>query len=281
MTFDAFESAQETSQPIEIITIQIGAEAFYWTSSEDTQTISSQNYEAIPIQRGRIVQSPEDRATVVDFVVDGDNEFATRYVGIVPGNRAKITVQRVQRPDFPGPEVVTLYEGYIQSVKFSKDGYSAIIASLPIAAATARSIPRYTYQSLCNHVLFDDNCKVDNTDSTWRLGNAEVLTVSGSTITVQGADSEADGWYTGGFVEAQGGQDSRLILEHTGTSLLLLLPFPFDLVGQDVTVFAGCDHTIGVCDSKFNTPEDVDSNAINYGGFAFVPTRDIFRVGIQ
>lgn len=281
MTFDSFESAQETSQPIEIIQIQIGAEAFYWTSSEDTVTILAQDYDPIPIQRSRIIQSPEERQSIVDFTVAGDNEFAVKYVGVVPGNRAKVTVQRVQRPDFPSPEVVTLYEGYIQSVKFSKDGYSAVIASLPIAAAVSRPIPRYTYQSLCNHVLFDDQCKVDDTDSTWRLSNAEVLTVVGATITVQGADGESDGFYTGGFVEALGGQDARLILEHTGTSLLLLLPFPFDLVGQVVNVFAGCDHTIATCDSKFSTTEDATSNVINYGGFAFVPTRNIFRVGIQ
>lgn len=281
MTFDAFESAQETSQPIELITIVIGATTFYWTSSEDIQTIGAQDYEPIPIQRGRIIQSPEDRQQVVDFVVDGDNEFAVQYIGVVPGSRAKITVERVQRPDFPSPEVVTLYEGFIQSVKFSKDGFSATIASLSIAAATSRSIPRYTYQSLCNHVLFGTLCKVDDTDSTWRLSNATVLTVVGATITVQGADGEVDGFYTGGFVEALGGQDARLILEHTGTSLLLLLPFPSDIVGEVVNVLAGCDHTIATCDTKFNTPEDVTSNVINYGGFAFVPTRDIFRVGIQ
>lgn len=281
MTFDAFESGQEDSQPIEIITITIGAEQFFWTSSEDIVTVGTQDYEPIPIQRGRIVQSPESRESVVDFTVDGENKFAIKYIGVVPGNRAKIKVERVQRPDFPAPEVVTLYEGFVQSVKFSKDGYSAVIASLPIAAALSRAIPRYTYQSLCNHVLYDDLCKVDDTDTTWRLGNAEVLTVSGATITVQGADGEADGYYTGGFVEALGGQDARLILEHTGTSLLLLLPFPFDIVGQVVNVFAGCDHTPDTCDSKFFTTEDLTSNVINYGGFAFVPTRDIFRVGIQ
>ncbi len=281
MTFDAFESAQETSQPIEIITIEIGAVSFFWTSSEDTITVGAQDYEPIPIQRGRIIQSPEDRQAVVDFAVDGENEFAVQYIGVVPGNRAKITVQRVQRPDFPSPEVVTLYQGFIQSVKFSKDGFSAVIASLPIAAATSRSIPRYTYQSLCNNVLFDDQCKVDDTDSTFRLASANVLTSVASTITVAGADGEVDGFYTGGFVEALGGLDARLILEHTGTSLLLLLPFPSDIVGTVVNVLAGCDHTIATCDTKFFTPEDVTSNVINYGGFAFVPTRDIFRVGIQ
>lgn len=281
MTFDAFESALETSQPVEIITVQIGASFYYWTSAEDDQIVAGNTYDAIPIQRGRIIQSPEDRQNTVEFTVDGDNMFARQYINALPGNRALMTVQRVQRWDFPGPEVVTLYQGYVSSVNFSKDGFGAVIATRPIAAALSRSIPRYTYQGLCNHVLYGDDCNVDDTDPTWRLGSALVLTVVDSTITVQGADSFTDGWFTGGYVEALSGQDARLVLEHVGTSLTLLQPFPFSTVGTTVNLLAGCDHTIATCGSKFFTTEDATSNVINYGGFHFVPTRDIFQTGLD
>ncbi len=217
----------------------------------------------------------------MDLSVSGENEFARKYINVVPGNRAKLTIQRFQRGDILSPDIVTLYVGYIQSVKFSQDGYSATIATLSIAAATSRTIPRYTYQGLCNNVLYDDACGVDDTDATWRLSNATVLTVDGADITVDGADAVVDGYYTGGFVEALGGQDARLILEHVGTTLTLLQPFPFDAVSQVVNVFAGCDHTISTCGSKFFTTEDPTSNVINYGGFAFVPTKNIFESGID
>lgn len=281
MTFDSFESSLESSQPIEVITITVGAQQFFWTSAEDEITIGSQPYEAIPLQRGRIVQSPEDREQVLEITVPGSNTFARQYIDIVPGARARLTIQRVQRPDFPSPEVVTLYDGYVSSIQFSRDGYTAKIAVLAIAAARSRVIPRYTYQGLCNNVLYDSACKVDDTDPTWRLSSATVLSVTADTITVSGADGQPDGYWTGGYVEAFGGQDARLILEHTGTSLKLLQPFPSDLTSQAVNVLAGCDHTIGVCGSKFFTTEDPTSNVINYGGFHFVPTRDIFRDGID
>lgn len=281
MVFDTLESSVESSRPIELYTITLGAEQFFWTSSEDDITIGATVYEAIPLQRGRIIQSPENRENIVDVTVGGTNLFAKKYIDVVPGNRAKMTIQRLQRADLGAPDIITLYVGYVQSVQFSRDGYTAVIATLPIAAATSRSIPRYTYQGLCNNVLYDDACGVDDTDSTWRLSNAEVLSTSGADITVQGADGEADGYWTGGYVEALGGQDSRLILAHTGTTLTLLQPFPADQTGAVVNLFAGCDHTISTCDSKFFTTEDLTSNVINYGGFHFVPTRDIFQLGID
>ena len=280
MTFDTFESSIEGSQPIEGFRFILGAETFEYTPSEDVVAIDGLSYEPTPIRRSRVSQSPEDRNNVVTFTVDGQNEFARRYIAVVPGSRARVQVRRVQRPDFPGPEVIVLYEGYVSSVKFEQDGHVAKIATQPIAAATSRSIPRFTYQGLCNNVLYDNSCKVDDTDTTFRL-TGEVLTVVDQTITVQGADGFPDGYFTGGFVEALGGADSRLILSHVGTSLQMLLPFPFSIIGSSVNVLAGCDHTIAICGSKFFTPEDVTSNVINYGGFAFIPTKDIFSTGLD
>lgn len=281
MAFDDFEKSVESSQPIEAYRFILGAETFEYTPSEDIVSIDSLDYMPTAIKRGKISQSPEDRDNVVEFTVSGDNEFARRFIGVVPGNRAQVEVRRVQRPDFPGPQVVTLFTGFVTSVKFSEDGHVAKIATQAIESATSRPIPRFTYQGLCNHVLYDSGCKVDDTDLTWRLGGASVLSVVDNVITVQGADGFPDGWFTGGFVEAQGGNDARLILDHTGTSLQLLLPFPSDITSEVVTVLAGCDHTIATCHGKFNTPEDPSSNVINYGGFAFVPTKDIFSTGLD
>lgn len=278
MTFDTYESSTEGSQPIETIKFTLGSETFLYTSSEDQQTVSSLVYEPIPIIRGSISQTPEDRDNIVDFTVDGNNPFARKYISVVPGNRASVTVQRLQRSDV-GIEVVTLFEGFISSVKFEQDGLVAKIAAQSIAAATSRSIPRYTYQGLCNHVLYDSLCQVDDTDAAFRY-TGTVLTVTDSSITVAVAGTKTDGFFDGGYVEGLGGQDARLIISHTGTTLQLLLPFPFDAVGTSVTILAGCDHTIATCDTKFFTTEDATSNVINYGGFAFVPTRPIFTVGI-
>lgn len=280
MTFSAFETSQEGSQPIELYQFALGGTSFFYTSAEDTMTVAGNDYTAIAISRGRLTQSPENRGNNIQVTVPGDNEFAVKYINVVPADRARVTIRRVQRPDFPGPEVVTLFEGFVQSVAFTDDAKVAEINIVPIISATSRAIPRFSYSGLCNHVLYDDGCKVDDTDSTWRfLGTVSAAT--GNTVTVVGLNGEADGFYTAGFIEINSTLDSRMILDHTGNVLTLLLPFAEDPIGQGVKVLAGCDHTIDVCDTKFNTPEDATSNVINYGGFAFVPTKDIFRSGLD
>ena len=51
-------------------------------------------------------------------------------------------------------------------------------------------------------------------------------------------------------------------------------------MGSTVVVLAGCDHSVTTCDTKFNTPEDTQSNVINYGGFPFVPGKNPFETGL-
>ena len=82
-------------------------------------------------------------------------------------------------------------------------------------------------------------------------------------------------------MSVMGGDDARMVLTHVDDDLTMLLPFPFSAVGLDVDVFAGCDHTTTDCDTKFFTTEFPSSNIPNYGGFPFVPLRNIFDKGLK
>lgn len=280
MSFAAFEVSTESSRPIEIFLIEMGTETFRYTSGEDEVVVSLETYEPEAIKRSSVSDGPEERATSLTLQFPATNDFVRRFISVVPGPRAKITISRLQRPDFPGPEVIVMFVGYVRSVAFREQGHVAEVSTAPIVAATSRPLPRQMSNSLCNHVLYDDSCKVDSSDSAFRL-NGTVSAVSGSTVTVPGASTYPDGWFQGGFLEAQGGADARLILDHVGDVLTLLLPFPFNAVGQLVTVFAGCDHTTLTCDGKFYTVEDPLSNLLNFGGFPFVPNKNIFESGLD
>jgi uncharacterized phage protein (TIGR02218 family) len=280
MTYDAYAISRESSRPIELFRFVQGGLTFEYTSAEDSLTVASITYDPEVIKRGRIAQSPRDRNSTLEIRVPITNSFAKRYRASVPGSRASITIQRVQRPDFPTPGVITIFTGFVGSVAYENEMKEAVIACKPIESASSRPVPRFSYQSLCNHILFDNGCKVDDTDSRFRLTDI-VSAQSGATITVPGAGAFGADWWVGGFVEIDGGDDARLIVGQSGNDLQLLLPFPQSAVGRSVTVFAGCDHTITTCDTKFDTPEDTLSNVINYGGFAFVPTRNPYQTGLQ
>jgi len=270
MSFDSLESSVEDSEPVELIEIVLGSEVFRYTSTEDEITISGITYEPEPAVRSSIGQGSEERTNRVELSLSGDNTFVQKYLPSVPGQKAVVTIMRIQRGDLPSPTVVQLFTGAVQSVVFTDQGKLAKVAVAPTASAASRTIPRWTYQGPCNNVLYDDLCTVNQADF---LFTGEVLSQDGNDIEVDGADAFADDHFTAGFAEAFGGTDFRLITDHVGTTITLLLPFPFSVVGSSINLFAGCDHSIATCKNKFD-------NVINHGGFAFVPTENPFETGI-
>lgn len=269
MTFAAFESSVESSQPVELYEIVLGGLIFRYTSAEDDVIVSGITYTATPIKRSKIAQGPEVRNTTLDIEVPGTNLFVRKYISSVPGDRSRITIKRYQRSD---PEVVTQFQGNVRNVSFSDDGHSAKIAIAPKISASSRTIPRYTFQSSCNNVLGDSRCKVNLNLAAFRL-TAIVTAASANTITVPGAAAYGTGWFNAGDVEALGGTDARMILDQTGDVITMLLPFPFTIIGQSVTLLAGCGHTPTDCNTKFG-------NFNNYGAFAFTPLKNPFDSGI-
>lgn len=273
MTYAAFENSTESGQPVEVYRFTIGSNSYFYTSAEDeTISVGGLDYTYEDISRTRLGDGPEDRDQVLEITVPSSNAVAQQYVNIVPGNRAKVEVRRIQRNDTDN-EVLLVFTGYIHSVSFKDNGAKAVIACQPVTAARSRVMPRFGYQSLCNNVLYDDICRADDTDPSFRLSGAAVTAVSGNVITVAGANGFTDGWFTGGYVETIGTTDYRMIIGHTGNDLTLHIPFPFDATTVTVNVLAGCDHSIATCKTKFN-------NVVNFAGFAYVPTRNPFLVDI-
>ena len=68
----------------------------------------------------------------------------------------------------------------------------------------------------------------------------------------------------------------RDIDTHVGDVVTLTEEFRGSIVGEEILLYPGCDHTLlgaSGCDVKF-------SNSINYGGVPFMLDKDIIRYGI-
>lgn len=275
MTFDTYEASQQSSEPIELYTFTIGAVITRETSAEDDIVEDGDTFTASPIKRSKVTGGgPDSRKEHLVLEVPGDHTVATQFINSIPGVTALVTIERIQRTDGPTYEVIRIFQGKIESVLFGKSGREAKIRVVPLVTAQSKALPTHTYQGLCNHVLYDDICRVDDTDPTFRLSTALVTDVTSNNITVTGAGGNGDNYYTGGFVESAGASERRLILQQIGEVLTLLLPFGSSPLGTNVTVFAGCDHSLATCKSKFD-------NVINFGGFAFVPSKNVFSTGIR
>ena len=275
MTYDSFETSVEGGRPVEVYEITAGSTTFLYTSAEDDVTLGATTYMAVEgLQRGDNQEGPDRREH--DFQIDLPtiDPLAQLFTATLPGYRIRMVVKRFHRDDTPTPGVVTIFDGYIQSAKFEDNGKRVQLTARPTLASIGRQIPRRTFQSSCNHVLYDPTtCKADDTDPANRASALSVASQVGNVLTVSSGlmGVFTDGDMDGGMVEVVGGSDYRLILSHTGNALTLLLPF--STTPASVNVFRGCAHTVQACKADFD-------NVLNFGGFAFVPTKNPFETGI-
>ena len=269
MSFDAYEISASNGQPVELFLLSLGNDTFYMTSADEDYTYGGTVYTATEISRGAFQQGSDQADKSLTVSLPSDHAFPARYAELVPGNRATLSIYRIHRND-SAQERTLYFKGVVQSIGFSNDLQQADLSVSPLATGLSRNIPRYTYQASCNHVLFDTHCKMIS--SLFRLDDT-VAAITDTTVTMTGADAKADGYFDGGYLETEDG-DTRLILSHVGNTLTLIVPLSSEYVGQDVKLFAGCDHSLATCKTKFN-------NVVNFGGCAFVPTSNVFIKGIK
>lgn len=269
-SFDDFEISREQSRPLEIYEIVLGTETFRYTSAEDTVTVSAEDYEPTTISRSPTFQGADSKNKDLVITLPPDNDFANRYVDVVPGVKATVSITRLQRDETPEFNTqVLIFKGQVLSARFPDDGNVAEVLVRSQEAALNRKVPRFTFMGSCNHVLYDSRCGVDPSQFD-HTGNASA--VSGSVITVDGAGASGLD-FTGGFCTPVSAPDFRVIISQSGDDLTLLLPFFASPLDQDVQVFAGCDRLVtGDCGTVFD-------NVLEFGGFGFSPTRNPFESG--
>ena len=271
MTFDAQETSREDSQALELYTFTFGTDIFRFTSYAADIAWSGLSYTATQISRSETQNSVEDAINQLTVTMTLDNPVAQKFISNVPGVVGSVQVLRANANDV-AEESIVIFEGFVASVKFDGELQAQVLCN-PTTNVFKRAGPRMTYQGICNHVLYDNRCAVARATFTY-TGLASAVT--GSVITVNGVSGQGANWAVGGFVQAPTAapEDKRMILAQSGDNLTLLLPFSIAVVGTQVDVLAGCDHSLATCNTKF-------SNVINFGGFPYVPRKNPFNSGLR
>lgn len=286
MTFEAFETSQEAGQPVELYKFTAGTLTFRFTSAQDEQIVGvtapvniQGTYEPIPIHRGRVQASADGaRKDGIQIEMPSSNEFAQRYINIVPGVRSRLEIFKFHRGDTPTPEFITVFKGDIQTVSFTKQGRLATMQVLSLARAKGRAIPRFTYQGPCNHMLYDARCKISETDPSFeKFLTVASIDSTNTVLTVTGAGGFPSlDFFVSGFLEFD--DDFRTVVKQDGIGeedLTILVPFLNSPVGQTIRCLAGCQLRLTLdCDLKF-------ANVINFGGFPYVPKKNPFVTGVD
>ncbi|MEE8551593.1 MAG: phage BR0599 family protein [Gemmatimonadota bacterium] len=288
MTFIAQEESIEDGQPIELFLFQNLESKFAYTSGQEEVAFDGNTYIPRPISRTEPeVQSQQsDRNLVIKMPLN--DPFVARYVNTLPASPDSITIFKFHSTDL-GTEVVKFFVGEVAHVAVT--GNEAKVNALSSGRVLAEQIPKQTFRNLCNHVLYDAFCAVD--DSQFKMSTSVVaisadslsITVSGGSNVILNTGLELSAqltadptFFDAGFFR-RAGIEHRMVLtsvDNGGNSATFGVLLPFETLEVDTVLelFAGCDHQFPTCIAKF-------ANTERYGGFPFIPRKNPFEVGVD
>jgi len=263
MTYQEKETSVYDGSPVELYKFGVLNQEWYYTSGDEEVVYGGNTYQPSPISRTSPEQSREGGYTKLTLTVQRDHEIAQRYRVYVPLSAMTLTIFRYHRGD---GETIAFWVGRIRAVTW--EGDFAKIECEPISAQLSRDGLRYQFQTQCNHMLYGPGCGLSAV--SYKV-QGQVEAVDGNTVTASAFSSEADGYFKAGYLFRD--LDYRMIVNHVGDTVTLLLPFESLSVGTLVDAYAGCDRSKATCRDKFD-------NVLNYGGFPFVPRKNPFNKGL-
>ncbi len=155
------------------------------------------------------------------------------------------------------------------AAKISRSG-SSFVMELKGAAAAFDAVRGRRVMRLCDAMLGDGRCGVNLNDPRY-FADASVLSAQHVTVTANGLDGFAPGWFANGVLTWTSGGNAATkirVIGHSGNSLQLVEPPVLPIAeGDQFRVVAGCDKSFASCKAKFG-------NGANFRGFPHLPGND-------
>jgi uncharacterized phage protein (TIGR02218 family) len=261
MTYDTIERSHQSGAPVELYLFARGEQVWRYTSADTDVSRAAETWTSTVLQRTAIETNPEQSRNAITVTAPRDFAVADLFRITAPTDVVSLTVYRYHRGD---ADTAVIWMGRVLNVQWQ--GAQARLSCEPISISFGRTGLRRLYQTSCPHVLYGSGCRLNKADFA-RV--CEVDAISGYTLTVDGLDAMS---YAGGFVEWDVGDSNierRFIRSFSGLVLTLAQPFQGLEVGNSVTVYPGCNHTMQICNDDFD-------NLVNYGGMPFIPSKNPF-----
>jgi uncharacterized phage protein (TIGR02218 family) len=246
----------------ELYEFRVGTSFIYRTTSSNTAiTYNNFVYEPSPVLRTNITQGADPLRAPITITFPKSNEFAYNYVGYSPDFSSTVTILR---GEIGGSTWNVVYKGRIGESIANNNFVELSCESIYTAIQRDGLQARYEYT--CRHLLYSSQCGANPTSFS---AAGTVSNISGTTLTVTAASSQANGYYAGGIIR-DSFNNQRYILSHTGSSLVINRAWVDLAIGTAVTITAGCDRSQTTCLNKFN-------NIANFGGFPWIPIKNPFE----
>lgn len=199
-----------------------------------------------------------------------EHVLARKCIGGLPPREIQVTIARYQQTSGIS---VQMWQGYITSSAV-RDRLAQVRVPSGFDDAMVVEVPGWAASRTCNNILYDANC-------TQVRGPIQIATtisaIGARTVTVPVMALPNSSWLNWGEILHNASTERRQIRTHTTTLLNLNLNLPVEAqLGDAVTIFPGCDHTMdgqNGCANKF-------ANAINFNGHPQLPVSNPFVKGV-
>lgn len=259
MSYAALETSAHGGQPVELIEFRRGLDAWRYTSGDTAYTHLSQSYEPRPFSVPEPQQTAELAKGKLDLKTPIDTPIVAEMIASPLIAMIDVTIYRRHRGD---PEVIEFWHGYVAG--FELGDMEATITCQQAGTWMRRLGRPRPAQRQCPHALFDGDCRL--VAAAWGVSGT-LISAAGAVLQSGTFASQANGWWVGGMIEAGG--TLRMVVEHTSDTITLTGGVPGLAANAPFTVYPGCDHTPGTCNSKF-------ANILNYGGLPWLPIKNPF-----
>lgn len=273
MSFNLFEIAGFLGRPICLYEFVWGNDFYRYTSAdreieygEDEVTGEPIKWAPISIKDNGFTQG----VTTQEFIVElpRANPIVELFRSTPPSLPIALTCRRFHKDD-PDLEAAVYWVGTVANVK-GRDAITAEILGNPISSTMRRTGLRACWERNCIHALYGPGCEVNKAAFATV---ATVISLTGTTLTVDTLGAWPAARYAGGFLEwtatAAGTIDRRSIERVDGLTLHLLGSTDRIDVGETITMYLGCDLTPSTCQGVFN-------NLANHGGFEMLAGKSPF-----
>lgn len=273
MTYQSNESAG--IKPIEGFRFQYESEVWLFSPEPTDVTIAGLTFLSEPSARSNLSSSNETGSNEIEVTLRRTHPMVVRFDTMDPNKVFSLTIYRGHLGGTI-TEYAKVFAGDVLSLE--RSGSLATFTVASVKGRFDRNIPRYLFQSQCNHQTYGPLCRLDRADFTVTT----VLGDSGPYWGIEGRIAAAEvglkpnGYYDGGtltWTDPATGETHRrqIVNSSAGASFFYLrTPMPASFsppTGLTVDMTAGDDHTFKTCNDKF-------SNTENYGGFPYMKTRD-------
>lgn len=258
------EDAVEDSEPREWFLITHGNTSYPIASGDRDVPYGNVNYVATPSAILDIpVATTDEQTQQTTFRIIATHALVQRYLALGSPPNSILLVARRGQAD--GSDVQQLFAGYIMSLGF--DGNLAVFALVSRAGlAMRKKLPTILVDTMCQHVLYDANCKADQPSNTI---STTIASIDGRNLLVASMSGKPDQWARYGVIKHVASGEQQTIWDQVGTAITMAAAVVEMHAGDAIEISRGCAHDTTACRDDF-------ANILNYGGLPNRPTKNPF-----